>query len=53
MDWKAFYRNIDAQIEVVKAKEGKPRERRQQQMPVAVERRSGKERRGGSRALRK
>lgn len=39
----AWLDNLEAQMKA--AKEIKPRERRRQQLPVAVERRSGKDRR--------
>lgn len=47
MDWPAYYRRIDAQMKEAEARKGN---RRRQQVPVAVERRSGKDRRGSKRA---
>lgn len=56
MDMSEFLRNIDTQIEDLKKKatqESRPRDRRQQQIPVAIERRSGKDRRWCNQGLTK
>lgn len=49
MDMAEFFKRVDAQIREAAAKEKKPSERRQQQVPVAEDRRSGRDRRGGRR----
>ena len=51
MDMSEFLKRVDAQIREKLVRLEKPAERRQQQVAVSEERRSGKDRRGVRRAL--